>query len=335
MGTVGISALGKIQIGKEAEAGTAVAATTIWRGLGRIKNDGKPVFPKESVGIIGGTDRSYIPKLGASLSLEETEATFEQLPYLLEAGIKLETPAQDGAGTGYVYEYAVSTTAVNTIRTLTVEGGDNIQAEEMEYAFVKSFELSGVAGEAVMMSAELVGRQVTPTTFTGALSIPTVEEILTSKGKVYIDDADGTLADTQITESILSFSFKVNTGLVAKMTADGTLYFTFIKPSGEAMEILLDLTFEHDTQSVAEKAAWQSETAKQIRLIFEGSALGTGATYDYKTLIIDLAGKWDDFPPLEEEEGNNVYTGTFRARYNADAALFCELVVVNELASLP
>ncbi len=56
----GARALRKLQFGKETTAGTNVDATTIWRGMGTIKDEREVVFPAEDVGILGGTDRSYI-----------------------------------------------------------------------------------------------------------------------------------------------------------------------------------------------------------------------------------------------------------------------------------
>lgn len=330
----GIKALRKIQLGRESTAGTAVAASTIWRGMGTIEDQRETVFPEEDIGILGGVDRTYVPKLLAAISMGSIPATFEQLPHILEAGVRTDAPAQDGAGTDYIYEYIFPTTAANTIKTYTIEGGDNQAVEEMEYGFVTGFTLEGSAGEALMMSAEWQGRQVATSAFTGALTLPTVEEILVSKGKLYIDDDDGTIGTTQKTSTLLSLTLNVNTGLTAVFTADGSLYFTFVK--GVAPEITLDVTFEHDGTATAEKANWRAQTARQIRLIFEGSTVGTpGTTYSKKTLIIDLAGKWESFSALEDQDGNDIVTGTFRARYNATAALFAAITVVNELSALP
>lgn len=330
----GIKALRKIQLGREATAGTAVAATTIWRGMGTIEDTLETVFVEEDIGYLGGVDRAYVPKLGASLSLGSTPATYEQLPHILEMAILAETATQDGAGTDYIYDYVEATTALPTLKTYTIEGGDNIQAEEMEYVFCESFTLSGKAGEASMMAAELRGRQVATTTFTGALALPTVEEILTSKGKFYIDAVGGTIGTTQKSNTLLDYTLNWATGIKAVHTVDGQLYFALTKKT--APEITLDLTFEHDATSVAEIAAWRAGTARQIRLQFEGSAIATpGTTYSVKTFNIDLAGKWDSFSAIGDQDGNDIVTGTFRARYNATAALFAELLVVNELDALP
>lgn len=331
----GVKALRKIQLGAETTAaGTAIAATTIWRGMGTIEDQREHVFVDEDIGYLSGVDRSYQPKLLAALSMGSTPATFEQLPHLFEAGIRTDSPSQDGTGSGYIYQYTLPTTSANTIQTYTLEGGDNQEVEEMEYGFVESCTLEGSGGEALMMSAEWRGRQVTVSAFTGAISLPSVEEILFSKGKLYIDDVDGTIGDTQKSNTLLNASLSITTGWVPVWTADGALYFTFAK---QVMpEVVLNLTFEHDGTAAAEKVNWRAETPRLIRLLFEGSALSTAGTdYTYKTLIIDLAGKWESFDAIGDQDGNDIVSGTFRARYNSTAALFADIIVVNELSSLP
>lgn len=334
----GIKSLRKIQLGRESTAGTAVAATTIWRGPAAAPDDQREtVFTAEDVGYVSGIDRSYQPKLLGALAFEETEATFEQLPHILEAGVKTATASQDGAGSDYIYTYTFPTTSSNTLKNYTIEGGDNQQAEEIEYGFVTDFGLSGEGAGAVMMSANWQGRQVSTTTFTGSLSLPTVEEVLFSKGKIYIDAASGTIGTTQKSSTFLSFDLSVTTGWVARFTGDGNLYFTRAAFVGvPTLEVLCNLTFEHDGTATTEISNFRSSTSRLIRLTFEGSTVATpGTTYSKKTLIIDLAGTWDNFESLGEQDGNDVVTGTFRARYNSTASLFSEITVVNELTSLP
>lgn len=332
--TVGVKLLRKLQFGRETTAGTAVAATTIWRGMGTIEDQREVQFAEEDIGYLSRVDRSYIPKLAAALSLPSVEATFEQLPHLLEMGVKTATPAADGSGSGKIYTYTFPTTAANTIKTYTIEGGDNIQAEEIEYCYVESFTLEGGAGEALKMSAEIRGRQVSLSTFTTTATLPVVEEILVSKGKLYIDTAGGTMGNTQVSNTLLSFTLNVATGLQAVYTADGQLYFSLVKCVGP--EITLDVTFEHNASAVAEIAKWRAETPSQVRLLLEGSALQTaGTSYSKKTVKIDLAGLWEKFSAIGDQDGNDTVTGTFRARYNSTAAKFAEITVVNELAALP
>jgi hypothetical protein len=331
----GIKALRKLQFGRETVAGTAIPATTIWRGMGVLEDQRETVFVEEDIGYLSGVDRTYQPKLLGALSLESVPATFEQLPHLLEMGVKaVGTGAADGVGTGKIYTYDLPTTAVPTLKTYTIEGGDNQAVEEMEYCYAEKITLEGKAGEAVMMSADIKGRQVTDSAFTGALVAPDVVDILFSKGKLYIDIISGTWGTTQKSNTLLDMSLALNTGLVPVWTADGQLYFSFTKST--MPEVVLALTFEHDAISAAEKVKWRAQTPSLIQLKFEGPAVATpGTTYTYKTLIVNLAGKWEKFDSLGEQDGNDIIKGTFRARYNATAAKFAQIIVVNELATLP
>ena len=291
----GVRALRKIQCGVEATAGTAVPATTYWRGVGAIEDTQEMKFTEEDIGYLSGVDRSYVPALGAKITFADTPATFEQLPYILAAGVKnVVTGSADGTGSGKIYTYTFPTTAANTIKTYTIEGGDDQQEEEMEYSFVEAFKLSGKPGEALMMSADWIGRQVTASTFTGSLSLPTVEEILFSKGLLYIDAIAGTIGTTLKSNTLLGADLSVKTGWKAVRAADGQLYFSFIKSTPP--EVILAITFEHDSTATAEKAFWRAQTARLIRLKITGTTLTTaGTTYTAKTLLIDLAGKWEKF----------------------------------------
>ncbi len=343
----GVKALRRLQLGRESTAGAVVAATTVWRGEGVIEDTRMTEFPIEDIGLIPQTTRAYTPMLGSKLALSATPATFEQIAHIFEMGIKTVTATSDSTGSDYIYSYTMPTgsstamyltpsTSSNPIKSYTIEGGDNNEAEVTEFCHVTDFELSFKAGEAVMVSANIAGRQVALQAFTSstAATVPTVEEILASKGKVYIDSTTGTVGTTQITNEILSGSLKVKTGLKAVPTADGSLVFSFIK--GVRPDVTLDLTFEHSTFAKAEKVFWRSRTPRLFQLKFEGSAFGTaGASYTYKTLIANLAGTYEKFSALEDEDGDDTITATVRGGYNSTAALFCQFIVANELSSLP
>src|SRR3990167_7538827 len=115
----GVLALRRLQIGKEAstDPGTAVAATALLRFEGVWKDETLVEFPPENVGYLGGRDRAYIPMVHATLEMAGP-ATFEQMPYVLEAGVKAVTPTTD-SGSGYIYTYALPTTAQNTPSSYT------------------------------------------------------------------------------------------------------------------------------------------------------------------------------------------------------------------------
>jgi hypothetical protein len=326
----------KIQLGQETVKGTKVNATTVWRGEGTIENGLEVVFPNEDVGILGGTDRAYIPAKGAMLDMESTPATFEQLGHILQCAIRDVEPVADGSGSGQIWQWDFPTTAGHTIQTCTIEGGDSNGEEEFGYGFVTNLTLEGVQREALMKAASWIGQTVTPGTYTPDVVIPTVEEILASKGRLYIDAASGSFGATTVSNTLLDYRLGYVTGRQGVDTGEGELHFSFDKYQDKSEELLVDVVFEHNATSIAEKAAWEANTPRLLRYKVEGEALTTaGTTYTNKTLIIDLAGKWEKFEKLGERNGNDIVSGRFRGRYNATVASKGKIILVNELAAMP
>lgn len=324
-----------LQLGAESVQGTPVAATTIWRGMGMIKDGREWIRPQENVGIAGGTLRKYLARQWSELAMPEVEATYEQLPYIFEAGVAIETPSADGTGSGYIYNYLSPTTAQNTLRTYTIEGGDDQQAEEIDFAFVKHFNLNGEGTGALMCSVDWYGREATNTTKTPALSIPTVEEILVNNAKLYIDEPGGTIGSTEVSSTLFKVDLDVVTGVKEYWAVDGTKDFSLIKfTSDEAL--VLKLTYEHNASAVAEKANYRDGTNRLIRLLFEGSDLGTpGSTYSKKTMIWDLAAFYNDWGILDDNEGNDVVEVEAIVAYSDTDSLKADFTIVNELSALP
>lgn len=336
--TQGIKALRKVQIGQEASLGGSTdIASTIWRGMGTLQDNRETTFPEEDIGILGGTTRSYVAMTGGEIGLEG-DATFEQLPYIFNAGI-YNTTATTDTGSGYIRTWTVQNASTDPIsstdlQTLVIEGGDNNECEIMRYGFITEFNLNGNAGEALLVTATVSGREISGgQTYTAGLSIPTVETILFSKGKLYIDDSTGTIGTTLVSNTLLNADLSMTTGWQSVITADGRLDFSFIKRVAD--EITLQLTYEHNSIATAEKAAWRNQTERAIRLLFEGSALASSGAYTYKTLTIDLYGKYESFDALGDQDGNDIVVASFRAAYSASAANKAVFTVVNELATLP
>lgn len=340
----GRKTLRKVQWGLESTPGTAVAATALWRGKGALIDDARTVNEvEEEIGIFDGADRTNIPKLFATLALAQTEATFEQLQYLFAMLFGGPTTGSaDGAGSsGYKYQTTFPTTSVPTGKFYTIEGGDDYEAEEVEYCHATKVNLSGVAGEAVMVSADIQGRQATRTTFTGSIAVPAVEDIMASVGALYLDAIGGTIGTTQISQQLLRFSIDFEARWEPKFTIDGQLYFSYPVLTGK--RISGTITFEHDaavggTGSGA-KALWRAQTARLMRLQFTGSSYGTagtGTTFTAKKgLRIDLPIKFTKIGTLEDQNGNDIVTATFVSKYNATAATAGNVLIANELTALP
>jgi hypothetical protein len=339
----GIKALRQIQMSREASAsqGSPTTDFTVWRGTGTLEDLRETTFPEEDIGKFGGVDRTYSPKTGGQLVLDETPATFEQLPHIFDAGIANATPTTDTSSAFIrTYNFPIESTDVKEstdLQTYSFKAGDNNEVEKCGFGHVSEFTLSGAAAEALMITATFDTREVsTDGDGFATVTIPDVEEILFSKGKLFIDAVGGVLGATQVTKTLLAAELKVTTGWKGIDTGDGRVDFSFIKQTQP--EITLDVTFEHNGSASAEKSAWRAGTARKLQLLFEGSALATtdaGATYDVKSLVVNLAGKWEKFEKLDEMDGNDIVKATFRSRYNSTAALFAQFIIANEVETMP
>lgn len=332
----GVTGLRKIQWGFESTSGDNVAATSLARFNGVWEDQREMVFPDVKEGYLGGRNRSFQPSVLAYMTMDGP-ATFEQLPYIMEMCVKTVTPTTDsGSGTGYIYTYAMPTTAQNTTKTMTIEAGDDQAMEEANYCYVRDFELSGAFGEVWNLSASVYGRQVIDTdSFTAStdITVTTVESMLFQKSKLYIDADSDTVGTTQKTNTLLRASLKVKGGKIHQHTGDGNLYFSFTK--GTEPEVTLEVTFEHDGTATAEKTNWRNQTNRLVQLKVEGAALSVAGAYTYKTFIANLAGKWESFDALDSINGNDVVKGVLRCKYNSTPDLFATFIIVNELTTLP
>jgi hypothetical protein len=348
-GTPGRKDLRKLQIGYEVTAGTAVPATVIYRApVNSIVDESEVVEIDEQVGILGGTDRTHMPKLLASYELAEHDATFEQFPHIMAAawGSACNVAGVvDGAGaSGYVYTATIPTTTKPTPRALTIEAGDDYEVEEMEYAVITEHKISGAAGEALKASAKFSGRQITKSAFTALASIPIVEVIDFSTGKLYLDknlhSAPGTVGTTQVSKQLLKAELTIKTKWILKYTADGARYFT--QAIYTRQEVTGSITLEHDEATTGAaggaRYAMRNREPWLLRLQFTGSVYATpgagGLNTSHKTLRIDLPIFYTKVSALDDEDGNDILTFDFKAKYNADYAKAGEIKCTNEITDI-
>lgn len=330
----GRKALRFIQLGREVTAGTEVDATTRWRGIGTILDTRKIERVNEDVAIIGGTTRTNQPMKGGSLAMSQL-ATFEQFLHILEASVKTATPSQDGAGTDYIYTYLCPSTSGNTIKTYTIEGGDDNGEEQMLYCFVKDWTLSGSGRNAWQLAANWQGREVIPGTLTAGVALPAVNNMNFGMSKLYIDVIGGTMGSTIKANTLRMANIKYTSGIEAKDTADGRLDFSFAQ--GTSYTLTGQVEFEHDSVALAEKIKWRAETPALMRIKVEGStAFATpGTTYSVPTLLINMPMKYTNFEKIGEANGNDIVQGSFFSTYDPTAAVAPSFVNVVELSAVP
>lgn len=321
------------QMGREATAGTAVAATTVWRGLfGGPEDDRAREIVEEDVGVLAPSTRVYDTKLGVKIGMPATVLTYEQLPHILEAGVMTATPS--GAGP-YVRAYSYSLAqAPNAIKSYTLEMGNWIALADLKkipYAFVQEFTLSGKSGDAWEMEATWMGQQlVTLATFTPAIALPTVKEAVFPNTKLYIDASGGTIGTTQVTGVLMAAQVKVKTGIVAVPVGDGNLYYSAIKYTRPEVTFVITMELEQNSSTsrvATERAIYEAMGTRLIRLQVPGASS--------RDLKIDLSAKYTKVGAYKKEgDGNTTVDFEGYADYSSTDALYFTTTVTNSVASM-
>lgn len=319
----------KLQLGRETTPGTAVAATAIWRGpYGDIEDARERSIAEEQIGLLVPAERLYDTRVAALLTMPETELTFEQLPHILEAGIKTVTPTGTAAPYTYTYPFPVTTTP-NTIKTYTIEAGNAYvtgDIREMEYSFVEGFTLSGSQGEAWMMAANWRGRQITEAAFTAALQVPQVEEAIFSKTTLDIDDTGAAFGTTNKPGVLVAANIEVDTGVRPVWVGDGQLYFLAHKFHAPSLTFSLTLELESAGIFKAERDAFEAKTLRLIYLECPGTAS--------RSLRISFPAKYDSVGSYQNSDGNTTVELTGHAVYDSVTASFAQFDILNTLANL-
>lgn len=319
----------KVQLGREGTAGTATAATTIFRGpFSMIEDTRERTIVTEQLGVFVQSERSYDSKIAAKWSQPSAPLTYEQVCHILEAGCKTATPSGTGPYTR-VYNYPYSGTSVNTIKTYTIEAGSATVSSdmyEMEYSFVEDFEFSGAFGEAWTMQSNWLGRQMSQTSFTGSLTAPTVNEALFNHCLLYIDASGGTLGTTQKTGVLTAASVKVKTGLMQVPVGDGALYA--VSHKWTQPEITFSITMELEDGSIVatERGIYRSNGTRLIRLKTSPSA-----SLQFQ---IDMAAKYDSISDYENSDGNTTVTFEGHGVASSTDSLALTFTIINGVAAL-
>ena len=328
----------KNQIGKETVLGTEVDATTYLRAKGFWNDETEILFPDEDVGIASGIGRSYISNYAATLQYDEMPLTYEQVGYFLNMGIKGVAGVQDGAGTDYIYTYALPYNAAVAPYYYTIEAGDEIKEYIFTGAFVEELTIKGEFGGPLMVQPTIRCIPKGQTTFKTGLSIPAVTEAQFGLTKLYIDTVAAGFAGTAAkTSTFQSFELTMSQVQMIRPVSNGTgRYYVATKMGAGFGEITLKITLEHDALSVAEDTARLARTPRAIQIIAaHDTAVATpGTTYTYKSLIMNICGTYSNTMELSETDGNVLATHTLKSHYDATLDSRGSIVLVTEAAAL-
>ena len=340
-GAPGRKSLRSIRMKTETTPGTPVAPRFVWVGNGEmIEDQREPQAREVQVGIFGGIDDTYIPKLMAGLDLAETEATFEQVADILmmagfgtAGGGNRAGSAQGASGSTAVFTLAIPVSTSPITYSYTVEAGDSAGAgtegwaQVMEYTLVDETKLSFAGGEAMKISASLTGRQGTATntlgTFSAAGTIPVTEVILSGMGSFWLSPAGSGWGTGAVTKgNILAGEINIKTTWARKFSVDGGQLF-FHTAVYTDTEITGELTLEHQVSgtfgaagSTGQIEKFRNQQTQLLTATWRGGVIPEGTTYLNKELTAQLPIRWTKFNALDDQDGNDITVGEFTSKYN-------------------
>jgi len=320
------------QLGQEATPGTAVAGSTIWRGVfGGFNDDRTREVVEEDIGTLARAERTYDGWLAVSVPMPETGLTYEQFPHILQASMGKVTPT---GTTNYVWDYEVPTDdAAPALGTYTLILGNKLvpaDVRALPYSFVADWEAKGEAGSNWTVTANWKGARYTAGSF-GPVALPTVEDAVFARTKLYIDAAGGTIGTTQKTGVLLGATVKYTSNIEIVPVGDGNLYGVAHKLGRPAVSFTLKLEVEQagaNSLVAQERAFMDANTPRLIRLLNSGSGS--------KKLQFDLAARYDNVGPYEKQgEQDTAVTIEGHCDLNSAANLFFAASVTNLLQTLP
>lgn len=328
----GMWPLNVCQIGREATPGTAVAATTIWRGpFGGWDDDRQTEEIAEDVGTFGFTERTVDTFYGAKIPFPSAVAHYEQLLYLHSGSVGEVAPT---GSSPYIYSYAASLgDTPNTLKAHTLRVGNKQVSSDLGLftrAYPMEWELSGNQKETWKISGTWTAPRKESGSFTAGLSLPSWNPMVFGKSKLYIDAEGGTIGTTQKTGVLMGFSLKYDPQLEWVPVGDGNLYAIAYKISRPVITFTLTLEVEENSgvSAVAvQRAAYEAKTIQQFRISCTDSA--------NLNMVMDFAGQYTKVGAYQKS-GNNNTTCQFEGKvlYSSTAALFYENVITCGLSAI-
>lgn len=337
---MGERALTKVQWGLEGTRGTAVPADTILL-VGEhppILPDSTPTFIEDDVNVRAESVRApRVDNLLVRDSLNVENAYFQLMPIFFSMGIKGNiTPVEQTSGEAdWLWTFTPSMTALNAPDTGTMELGDDEEQYEVEYMMLEGIRMAGTIsqdqGPSVFnVEARYFGRQHTIAAFTGALTIPTTENINAKLVRFFQDTTFAGLGGTEKTGLLRNFEIDIITGNHPKFHGGANKFFD---THGEGLfRVMIRLTLEGNSDADTIYDQFKAITQTFLQFDVSGGQIGAG---DNHQLIFGVGGYWESVTPLGENSGgNNLHSAIFRGTYDPTGAQIFALTVKTDVAAI-
>jgi tail tube protein len=327
---MGEVALRKIQAALEVTRGVDLAATRKVYATGTMAKKIDLLRPLEDRGTFTRNYRSTLGVIEASFPMQGG-LTYEDLPWWSQLAIKGGVTSSLVDTTARRWAFVPSQTT-DDLASATFEAGDDTQAFQMNYGMVDKFEITGAINSYWAFTVDVIGTDMSKTTFTGALGDRTVEDINMYLTKCAIGAA-GAVPSSYMTGRFIGFKFNLDNHLSRKYFADGVAP-TLGGIGREKREITLEVTMEGNAATITERDTYEAGTPRVVRITALGSLIAGSSPSHFRTADLIVPGKWRSFD-MGNRETNTVFTAILDSEYDTALAYDMSLTIDNLLTTLP
>lgn len=325
----------KIQFGKQTTFDTAVPATFRYSGSFDYKEEIDFYEPPYPQGVRANTIGQMIAQRKGTTAQFDGEATFEEVNLFLAAGLKGGVTAV-GAGTDKTWTYTPPSagdpvpsyiSAEFSVGDFTTDYGrkaSNFLVDKISFHFA--------INSPATVTVSMFGGATTVAAPTAALSVlPGRETIASNSLKIYADDTFAGLGTTQFLGNVVSCDIELQGGLRADYTLEGRANLDYAKYLFGDIMCVVKVTLQYNAQANTEFTKWRAATARFMRFIATGSIINTTIP---KTLKVDGAFELVQQATISDNNGNDMASYTYAAKYSSTAAYVFSVVLLNAQATL-
>lgn len=316
-----------VQVGVETTSGTAVAAgkllaaTNIEPGIKITNNEFRPMGQKFTT--IDALGKEWVEAKISGVM------TYTDLIYLMGGGIAYAAPVQQGATTAYKWTATPSQTAVDTIKTFTIECGGAVRAHKYAYGQINNFGYT-LDRDKFEVKGSMIGQRITDAiTMTASPTAVGLVPILPNQVDIFLDSASAGLGTTRL---LRVFSFDFDQGdrynPVWPIDSAQTSFAATVEVQPKAKVKML---MAADTQGMAMLTNMRVGSTQFLRLQATGALIATPYTY---LLAHDMCLGVAEVGTFSDKDGIYAIEWTFDVNYDSGWAKSHTLAVTNTLTAL-
>lgn len=326
------------QFGRETTWNTPVAATAKFGGLDSVLVT-PMVVNTQSTFLQGDYAPAHhaVQTYASAMVKLSSVFTFEDFPVIGDAALQGAVAGVLSDTSAYTYTQAAPYAAAGGQRPRTLEVYDGTQGYKLAGALIKSFSLSGSAGQGNLcrLNTTWLGGTFSKATPTAAIAARTVRAHPGSLVSLRIDNFGGTVGTTVKSATLIDWSVDYDTGLHLKQFGDDSSLaptsYGYTTPT-----CVCRIKAEFNATAVAEVDAFLAGTARLIELRGTSKELA-GAGTVYKAFKQQIAGDITNVSDLwGDRDGNTVAEFTVSARVDTGAfGNYYKAITTNALSAMP